>query len=150
MQMELNICNERCNTAYLSCSEIHQHVIQMSVSQSQDISNDRHDCHRSRIGLTHFPPVWSTRTWAPQLPTTKHKYNIRVTLILGTFSSRSRNILVTFSPIVYQSFDTGWQSYHWTYFSKRSCGVSCKSSCKTFLIIAIGQSFRLLLLTSIF
>ena len=53
--------------SYLPCREIYQHIVQMSVSQANNVTDHRHDCSRSSITLSHLPPLWCTGTRTPQL-----------------------------------------------------------------------------------
>lgn len=53
--------------SYLPCCEIYQHVIQMSVSQANNVTYHRHDCSGSSITLSHLPPLCCTSARTPQL-----------------------------------------------------------------------------------
>ena len=55
------------HNSYLPCGEIHQHVIQMSVSKANNVTYHRHDCSGSSITLSHLPPFCCTGTRTPQL-----------------------------------------------------------------------------------
>lgn len=51
--------------SYLPSCEVHQHVIQMSVSQANDVTNHRHDSSGTSIALSHLPPLCSTCARTP-------------------------------------------------------------------------------------
>lgn len=50
---------------HLSCCKVYQHVIQMSVSQTNNVPNHGHDRRRPSITLRHLPPFCGTGAGTP-------------------------------------------------------------------------------------
>ena len=53
--------------SHLSCCKVYQHVIQMSISQTNNVPNHGHDRRRPSITLRHLPPLCCTGAGTPQL-----------------------------------------------------------------------------------
>ena len=66
--------------SHLSCCKVYQHVIQMSVSQTNNVPNHGHDRRRPSITLRHLPPLCCTGAGTPQLsekvPKMSHVINV--------------------------------------------------------------------------
>ena len=53
---------------YLAGTQIDKDVIQMTISQSNDVSNDGHDSTRPAKAEGWFPPLFRIGTSQPQFP----------------------------------------------------------------------------------
>lgn len=80
----------RLQAPHLPSSEVHQHVIQMSVSQANNVANHRHDSSRASIALSHLPPFSCTCAGTPQLP---KQHNVLSYHFCSTYAVWTKNAI---------------------------------------------------------
>ena len=76
----------------LSCGQIHQDIVQMSVSEPDNVANHGHDSRGSGVTLSDVPPLIGSCAWAPNLSAKGQNFILKV-------KSKFSSISLVFVPI---------------------------------------------------